>query len=80
MVNKDIDSYLTREGLQENKGIMQILSLSYDVLPYHLKPCFLYFGHFAEDLQVEAMYLYCCWIAEGMVGGQGEETLVEVAE
>ncbi|XP_027164884.1 probable disease resistance protein At1g58390 [Coffea eugenioides] len=64
-------------------AVLQVLALSYDELPYHLKPCFLYLGQFREDEDIDAEMLYRMWTAEGMVSadhrGKGE-TLTDVAE
>ncbi|KAL3507737.1 hypothetical protein ACH5RR_033119 [Cinchona calisaya] len=84
-VNKDVDSYLRMsEGSKEGYGaVMQVLALSYDELPYHLKPCFLHLGIFREDEDINAEMLYLMWIAEGMVSSDQrgrQETLTDVAE
>ncbi|KAL3507748.1 hypothetical protein ACH5RR_033130 [Cinchona calisaya] len=84
-VNKDVDAYLRMgEGSKEGYGaVLQVLALSYDELPYHLKPCFLHLGHFREDEDINAEMLYLMWIAEGMVLSDHrgiEETLTDVAE
>ncbi|XP_071940154.1 disease resistance protein RPH8A-like [Coffea arabica] len=84
VVNKDIDSYLGREGFDGNRGIMKILTLSYDVLPYHLKQCFLSLGYFPEDLKIGTSVLYFTWLAEGITlpnkhSGR-EETVMVVTE
>lgn len=85
MVNKDITSYLRRgESIDEEHGaVQQVLALSYNDLPYRLKPCFLYLGQFLEDANIRVEHLCLLWVAEGMVSSedQGEgETLMEVAE
>ncbi|GLJ20106.1 hypothetical protein SUGI_0364780 [Cryptomeria japonica] len=54
--------------------IMQILKLSYDSLPPHLKPCFAYLSFFPEDAKIEYPYLINLWVAEGYVP-QGEDQL-----
>ncbi|KAL3507723.1 hypothetical protein ACH5RR_033105 [Cinchona calisaya] len=84
-VNKDVDSYLRMsEGSKEGYGaVLQVLALSYDELPYHLKPCFLHLGNFREDEEIDVEMLYLMWIAEGMVSSDHrgtEETLTDVAE
>ncbi|KAL2550452.1 Disease resistance protein RPP13 [Forsythia ovata] len=42
------------------------LELSYNYLPMHLKPCFLYFGAF-EDREIPVRKLTSLWVAEGFV-------------
>lgn len=41
------------------------MELSYNDLPDHLKPCFLYFGVFPEDTKVPIKRLIWLWVAEG---------------
>ncbi|OMO83671.1 Disease resistance protein [Corchorus olitorius] len=63
-----------------------ILALSYNELPYHLKPCFLYLSHYPEDWEISTKKLIRLWIAEGFISPsvlevEGEELLMEdVAE
>nr|XP_027116421.1 putative disease resistance protein At1g50180 isoform X2 [Coffea arabica]XP_027116422.1 putative disease resistance protein At1g50180 isoform X2 [Coffea arabica] len=86
IVKNDVDSYIrmSEGGKEQGYGaVLQVLALSYDELPYHLKPCFLYLGQFREDEDIDAEMLYRMWTAEGMVSsdhrGKGE-TLTDVAE
>ncbi|XP_074276955.1 putative disease resistance protein RF45 [Silene latifolia] len=58
--------------------VNEILGLSYDQLPYYLKPCFLYLGLFPEGPAISAGTLIRMWIAEGFVECENEET-IEVA-
>ena len=37
---------------EAHEGISEVLALSYYGLPYQLKPCFLYLGHFPEDFDI----------------------------
>ncbi|KAL5177998.1 Disease resistance protein RPM1 [Glycine soja] len=61
--------------------VTKILGLSYYDLPYHLKPCFLYFGIYPEDYEVECGRLILQWVAEGFVkSDEVAQTLEEVAE
>ncbi|KAL5177977.1 Disease resistance protein RPM1 [Glycine soja] len=61
--------------------VTKILGLSYYDLPYHLKPCFLYFGIYPEDYEVECGRLILQWVAEGFVkSDEAAQTLEEVAE
>jgi len=59
--------------------LTKILSLSYDDLPYYLKPCILYFGIYPEDSSINHKRLTRQWIAEGFVKSDGR-TLEEVAD
>ncbi|GLJ52387.1 hypothetical protein SUGI_1114360 [Cryptomeria japonica] len=47
--------------------IMDILKLSYDSLPAHLKACFAYFSFFPEDANIECEYLIYLWKGEGFI-------------
>uniref|UniRef100_A0A5B7BMG8 Disease resistance protein n=1 Tax=Davidia involucrata TaxID=16924 RepID=A0A5B7BMG8_DAVIN len=85
MVHQNIDSYLRKgKGIgQEHGGVSEVLALSYNELPYQLKPCFLYLGSFMEDSEIQVEKLYQMWIAEGLVWSQDrgeEETMMDVAE
>ena len=61
-------------------GIKEILSLSYDDLPYYLKSCLLYFGVYPEDFEVKSKRVTRQWIAEGFVKEEKGKTMEEVAE
>ncbi|GLJ31421.1 hypothetical protein SUGI_0630460 [Cryptomeria japonica] len=47
--------------------VMDILKLSYDSLPAHLKACFAYLSFFPEDEKIECEYLTYIWMAEGFI-------------
>ncbi|KAM7462485.1 hypothetical protein LguiA_030606 [Lonicera macranthoides] len=84
-VQQNIKSYLrSGEGMhQHDNGVLEILTSSYNDLPYQLKPCFLYLGKFAEDFEIEADQLYQLWMAESMVLSEDRkegETMIDVAE
>ncbi|KAI3469932.1 hypothetical protein Pfo_026595 [Paulownia fortunei] len=83
-VNENIDSYLKHgEGVENNKRVEQVLNLSYNALPYYLKPCFLYLGCFGEDENIGTERLYLLWMAEGLISSADKgrkETLRDVAE
>ncbi|XP_052205098.1 putative late blight resistance protein homolog R1A-10 isoform X6 [Diospyros lotus] len=59
---------------------MKTLSLSYSYLPYHLKPCFLYFGVFSEDFQIPVSRLIWLWVAEGFIHAMEGKSLEDVGE
>nr|CAB3470335.1 unnamed protein product [Digitaria exilis] len=62
------------------EGMKQILTLSYDHLPYHLKGCMMYLSIFPEDFLINKDRLLYRWIAEGLVEEKRGMTLMEVAE
>ena len=52
---------------KDKSEVMDILRLSYDSLPLKLKPCFLYFGMYPEDYEINAREMIQLWVAEGFV-------------
>ncbi|XP_039067442.1 disease resistance protein RPP8-like [Hibiscus syriacus] len=60
-------------------AVNAILALSYNDLPYHLKPCFLYLGHYPEDWEISKKELIRLWIAEGFISPslESREMLME---
>ncbi|KAL4388938.1 hypothetical protein GQ457_09G029910 [Hibiscus cannabinus] len=64
-------------------ALSAILALSYNDLPYHLKPCFLYLGHYPEDWEISKKELIRLWIAEGFISPSlesGEMLMEDVGE
>ncbi|KAL8138741.1 hypothetical protein V2J09_004742 [Rumex salicifolius] len=60
----------------------EMLALSYNDLPFYLKPCFLYLGLFPEDSDIKVGMLIRMWIAEGFIRSDqisGEVSLEEIA-
>ncbi|KAM3287943.1 hypothetical protein P3S67_021373 [Capsicum chacoense] len=57
-----------------------IIDLSYQNLPYHLKPCFLYFGAFLEDEEIKVSKLTWLWTEEGLVKPHAEKLPEDIAE
>ncbi|XP_047947199.1 probable disease resistance protein At1g58390 [Salvia hispanica] len=71
------------EGVGKYERVNQVLELSYDALPYYLKPCFLYLACFPEDHKIDTEKLYLLWMAEGFISYQDKgpnETLRDVAQ
>ena len=63
-VLRHIKSYL---HVEQNLRVNKVLALSYNDLPCHLKPCFLYLGHFSEDFEIPTKELIRMWMGEGFV-------------
>ena len=81
-VLRHVKSYLYEE---QNSRVTKVLGLSYNDLPWHLKPCFLYLGHFPEDFEIQTNKLIRMWIAEGFIsqiqrGGGREDTMEDVGD
>ncbi|KAL0318442.1 UNVERIFIED_CONTAM: putative late blight resistance proteinR1B-16 [Sesamum angustifolium] len=76
-VAENINSF---SDLEYNEHCLKILSLSYDNLPIHLKPCFLYMRIFPEDDEIKVSKLIKLWVAEGFLKPIRAKTLEEVAE
>lgn len=76
-VAESINTFLYLDPL---KRMEKFISLSFKDLPYHLKPCFLYFGMFPQDFQIPVSQLICLWIAEGFIEQIGDLTLEDIAE
>ncbi|XP_074312763.1 putative disease resistance protein RGA1 [Silene latifolia] len=53
--------------MDDEKGIMPILKLSYDNLEPPIKSCFSYCALFPKDFQIEKHMLYKLWMAQGYV-------------
>ncbi|KAJ4808915.1 Disease resistance family protein [Rhynchospora pubera] len=70
----------TMDWHQEGRDCMNVLAMSYEDMPYYLKPCFIYLASFPEDYQISARNLIYMWVAEGFIPEQGKKTLEETAE
>ncbi|KAL7161318.1 hypothetical protein ACSBR2_041884 [Camellia fascicularis] len=84
MVYENVHSHKWNDDpIQHDNVVSKVLALSYHDLPYQLKPCFLYFGHFPEDYEIDAKRLYHLWIADGIIVDDdrvGDETIMDVAK
>ncbi|KAG8379672.1 hypothetical protein BUALT_Bualt07G0113400 [Buddleja alternifolia] len=58
---------------------LKLLSLSYNDLPIHLKPCFLYMAMFPEDCEIKVSRLIKLWVAEGFLKPIKDKSLEDVA-
>ncbi|XP_073122892.1 probable disease resistance RPP8-like protein 4 isoform X2 [Henckelia pumila] len=77
---KDVAKSVSSLVMDEQKQCQNILALSYNHLPEHLKPCFLYMGTFPEDSKIPAKKLIWLWIGEGFIRPKNLKSLEEVAE
>lgn len=59
---------------------MKILGLSFNHLPHHLRPCFLYMGVFPRNCRIPLSKLIILWVAEGFLKRCKPKNLEEVAE
>ncbi|KAF8393983.1 hypothetical protein HHK36_020185 [Tetracentron sinense] len=78
MVHRSLGSLL--EVNDKLESMKNILLLSYNDLPYYLKPCLLYLGIFPEDYLIGSLRLIKLWTAEGFVREKERMTAEEVAE
>ncbi|KAM3743334.1 hypothetical protein ACB098_07G136900 [Castanea mollissima] len=81
-VHKHVKSYLHE---QQNFQVNKVLALSYNDLPFHLKPCFLYLGHFPEDFEILTKELIRMWMGEGFISqnqdrGGRKDTMDDVGD
>ncbi|KAH0993695.1 hypothetical protein GBA52_005178 [Prunus armeniaca] len=84
IVHENVHEYI-RRGIgheEEYEGASWVLALSYDDLPYYLKPCFLYLSHYPEDSEFLVSELTKLWVAEGLVSLRQhglEKTMEDIA-
>ncbi|KAK4394742.1 Late blight resistance protein R1-A [Sesamum angolense] len=72
-VVKNVRSFANSE---DNEHCLKILALSYNNLPIHLKPCFLYMKVFREDVEIRVSKLIKLWISEGFLKPKRAENLL----
>ncbi|KAL0440949.1 UNVERIFIED_CONTAM: putative disease resistance RPP13-like protein 3 [Sesamum radiatum] len=65
---------------EEDEHCSRVLSLSYNHLPIHLKPCFLYWRVFPEDHHSFHCVLIQMWLVEGFLKPVEGKTLEEAAK
>ncbi|XP_076909938.1 putative late blight resistance protein homolog R1A-3 [Bidens hawaiensis] len=74
-IAKSVGSYI----INDPNGCSDVLALSYDHLPSHLKKCFLYIGGFPKDCKFQLQRLICLWMAEEFIK-RGQRSLEEEGE
>ncbi|KAK4379653.1 hypothetical protein RND71_001515 [Anisodus tanguticus] len=78
MLNHSLGPELDSNGKFDSMRI--VLLLSFNDLPYYLKPCFLYLSIYPEDHLIERNTLIYWWITEGFVKRKEGRTVEDVAE
>ncbi|KAH0681826.1 hypothetical protein KY289_019578 [Solanum tuberosum] len=63
-IQHNLDSFVPANN---NLEIMKVMQLSYDHLPYHLKPLLLYFARSRKSKRTPVSKLMQLWMAEGLV-------------
>ncbi|XP_019237644.1 PREDICTED: putative late blight resistance protein homolog R1A-10 [Nicotiana attenuata] len=64
----DVAKSVSKVVAHESDICLGVLAMSYNYLPNHLKPCFLYMGVFPEDSEVNIVTLINLWVSEGFLG------------
>ncbi|CDP12953.1 unnamed protein product [Coffea canephora] len=77
MVRRSLGGEL--EGTGKLDRVKRILSLSYNDLPSHLKPCLLYLTIYPEDYLIHCSVLVLSWIAERFVEWREGMSIEDVA-
>ncbi|KAK4441016.1 Disease resistance protein RPP8 [Sesamum alatum] len=75
-IAKNVNSFANSE---DDEYCLKVLSLTYNNLPIHLKPCFLYMRVFPEDTETKVSELIKLWVAEGFIKPANGKTLEEAA-
>ncbi|KAM3267407.1 putative late blight resistance protein R1A-3 [Capsicum chacoense] len=75
-VRNNLNSFI----LNSEVDVMKVIELSYDHLPHHMKPCFLYLASFPKDSKISRDKLKMFWRAEGLVEQIEIKSLEEVME
>nr|XP_025886222.1 putative late blight resistance protein homolog R1B-17 [Solanum lycopersicum] len=63
-IEHNLDSFISSNN---NLQMMKVMQLSYDHLPYHLKPLLLYFARSQKSKRTPVSTLMQLWMAEGLV-------------
>lgn len=75
IVSDSVNAYVANDPQHTN-----LIRLSYDILPFHLKQCFLYLGVFHESFEIPVWKLFRLWVAEGFILPKGNMSLEAIAE
>ncbi|WMV31897.1 hypothetical protein MTR67_025282 [Solanum verrucosum] len=75
-VRNNLSSFILNSEVE----VMKVIELSYDHLPNHLKPCFLYLARFPKDSPILILALKDFWRAEGLVEQTEMKSVEEVMD
>ncbi|XP_033509885.1 putative late blight resistance protein homolog R1A-10 [Nicotiana tomentosiformis] len=75
---EDVSKSVSNILVNESDICLGVLAMSYNYLPYHLRPCFLYIGVFPEDREINITNLINLWISEGFLVNKGLKSLEAV--
>ncbi|KAH0657491.1 hypothetical protein KY289_026239 [Solanum tuberosum] len=75
-VRNNLSSFILNSEVE----VMKVIELSYDHLPNHLKPCFLYLARFPKDSPMIILALKDFWHAEGLVEQTEMKSVEEVMD
>ncbi|KAG5598203.1 hypothetical protein H5410_029573 [Solanum commersonii] len=76
----EVQNNLSSFILNSEVEVMKVIELSYDHLPHHLKPCFLYLASFPKDRALTISVLKAVWSAEGLVEQTEMKSVKEVMD
>ncbi|KAM3376562.1 hypothetical protein P3S68_015277 [Capsicum galapagoense] len=76
VVRNNLNSFI----LNSEVDVIKVIELSYDHLPHHMKPCFLYLASYPKDKEINRDGLKTFWRAEGLVERTEMKSLEEVME
>ncbi|XP_049348414.1 putative late blight resistance protein homolog R1A-3 [Solanum verrucosum] len=74
----EVQNNLSSFILNSEVEVMKVIELSYDHLPHHIKPCFLYLARFPKDTAITIYTLNGLWLAEGFVEQTEMKSVEEV--
>ncbi|KAH6808568.1 hypothetical protein C2S51_026351 [Perilla frutescens var. frutescens] len=82
-VNSKLASSVLSQGTEVISQLRHIFDLSYDELPYYLKPCFLYLASYGQGAHIDSKALYLSWTIEGLIPQEERihnQSLTDIAE
>ncbi|AES87184.2 putative P-loop containing nucleoside triphosphate hydrolase, leucine-rich repeat domain, L [Medicago truncatula] len=77
MQKEDWSTFKNKDLMQideQGDKILQLIKLSYDHLPFHLKKCFAFCSLFPKDYFIHKTTLIRLWIAQGFVQSSSDES------